>query len=199
METNKNLDFENCLNEAKAFHGDACAGTILGTRMAILGLNLIGIADPKGADRKDLIVFVEMDRCASDAILAVTGCHPGKRSMKIFDYGKMAATFVNLKTGKAVRVWAKNKDGDQVMTREDVEKSPHTEEYTMQPLEELFATSEVRVNLKPEDLPGRPLMIVTCATCKERVMDMRHVDLDGRTLCRACAAAGTYYDELEKR
>lgn len=199
METNKNLDFENCLNEAKAFHGDACAGTILGTRMAILGLNLIGIADPKGADRKDLIVFVEMDRCASDAILAVTGCHPGKRSMKIFDYGKMAATFVNLKTGKAVRVWAKNKDGDQVMTREDVEKSPHTEAYTMQPLEELFETSEVRVNLKPEDLPGRPLMIVTCATCKERVMDMRHVDINGRTLCRACAAGGTYYNELEKR
>jgi formylmethanofuran dehydrogenase subunit E len=199
METNKNLDFENCLNEAKAFHGDACAGTILGTRMAILGLNLIGIADPKGADRKDLIVFVEMDRCASDAILAVTGCHPGKRSMKIFDYGKMAATFVNLKTGKAMRVWAKNKDGDQVMTREDVEKSPHTEAYTMQPLEELFETSEVRVNLKPEDLPGRPLMIVTCAACKERVMDMRHVDINGRTLCRACAAGETYYDELEKR
>ena len=199
MKTNENLDFENCLKEAKAFHGEACAGTVLGTRMAILGLNKIAIIDPKGADRKNLVVFVEMDRCASDAILAVTGCHPGKRSMKIFDYGKMAATFVNLKTGKAVRVWAKNKDGDQVMTREDVEKSPHTEAYTMQPLEELFETSEVRVNLKPEDLPGRPLMIVTCATCKERVMDMRHVDINGRTLCRACAAGETYYDELEKR
>lgn len=199
METNKNLNFENCLKEAKAFHGGACAGTVLGTRMAILGLNQIGIIDPKGADRKNLIVFVEMDRCASDAILAVTGCHPGKRSMKIFDYGKMAATFVNLKTGRAVRVWAKNKDGDQVMTREDIEKSPHTEEYTMQPLEELFETREVRVNLRPEDLPGKPLLIVTCATCKERVMDMRHVDTNGRTLCQACAAGGTYYDELEKR
>ncbi|HQF84793.1 MAG TPA: FmdE family protein [Smithellaceae bacterium] len=199
MKTNENLDFENCLNEAKAFHGEACAGTVLGTRMAILGLSKIGIIDPKGADRKNLIVFVEMDRCASDAILAVTGCHPGKRSMKIFDYGKMAATFVNLKTGKAVRVCAKNKEGNQVTTREDIEKSPHTEEYTMQPLEELFETREVRVNLRPEDLPGKPLLIVTCAVCGERVMDLRHVEHNGRTLCRACAAGGSYYDELEKR
>jgi formylmethanofuran dehydrogenase subunit E len=140
-----------------------------------------------------------MDRCASDAILAVTGCHPGKRSMKILDYGKMAATFVNLKTGKAVRVWAKNKDGDQVMTREDIEKSPHTEEYTLLPLEELFETREVRVNLRPEDLPGRPLMIVTCEACGERVMDLRHEELSGRKLCRACATGKTYYDDLEEK
>lgn len=199
MEMKKSLDFETCLIEAKAFHGDACAGTVLGTRMAILGLDQIGIADPKGADRKNLIVFVEMDRCASDAILAVTGCHPGKRSMKIFDYGKMAATFVNLKTGKAVRVWAKNKDGDQVMTREDIEKSPHTEEYTLLPLEELFETREVRVNLRPEDLPGRPLMIVTCEACGERVMDLRHEEINGRKLCRACAARKNYYDDLEEK
>ena len=116
METD-NLDFETCIGEAKAFHGDLCAGIVLGTRMAILGLTAVGIDDPKGGDRKDLIVYVETDRCASDAILAVTGCHPGKRTMKILDHGKMAATFINLKTGKAVRVVAKNKDGDKVVTR----------------------------------------------------------------------------------
>ena len=71
----KTLDFETCIAEAKSFHGDLCAGIVLGTRMAILGLNAIGIDDPKGADRKNLIVYVETDRCASDAILAVTGCH----------------------------------------------------------------------------------------------------------------------------
>ncbi len=116
MEVN-GLNFEECIKEAKAFHGEACAGIMLGTRMAILGLSAIGINDPKGADRKNLVVYVETDRCASDAILAVTGCHPGKRSMKILDHGKMAATFINLKTGKAVRVAAKNKDGNKVVTR----------------------------------------------------------------------------------
>lgn len=120
MEWNSNLDFETCLKEAQAFHGGACAGIIIGTRMAILGLQKIGITDPKGADKKDLIVYIEMDRCASDAISAVTGCRPRKRTMKIFDHGKMAATFVNLKTGKAVRVRAKNRDGNMVTTREDI-------------------------------------------------------------------------------
>ena len=199
MKMNKMLDFESCINEAKAFHGEACAGTVIGTRMAILGLREIGITDPKGADRKDLIVYAEMDRCASDAILAVTGCHPGKRSLKICDYGKMAATFINLKTGKAVRVWAKNKDGNRVMTREDVEKEPHTEAYTMLPLEELFETREVRVELKPEDLPGRPLLIVTCESCGERVMDMRHEQINGKFLCRPCAAGKNYYTPLEEK
>ena len=198
MKTSSALDFETCIQEAKAFHGDACAGIVLGTRMAILGLSEIGIADPKGADKKDLMVYVEMDRCASDAILAVTGCHPGKRSLKILDYGKMAATFVNLKTGKAVRVSAKNKDGNRVTTKEDIEKSPHTEAYTMMPLEELFETREVHVELKPEDLPGRPLCIVTCGVCGERVMDLRYEERNGKILCRPCAAGKTYYSGLEK-
>jgi len=198
MEANNKLDFETCIKEAKAFHGEACAGTIIGTRMAILGLNKIGIEDPKGADRKNIIVYVEMDRCASDAILAVTGCHPGKRTLKIFDHGKMAATFVNLKTGKAVRVWAKNRDGNKVTTREEIEKSPHTEEYAMMPMEELFETREVLVELKPEDLPGKPLRIVTCEACGERVMDMRYEQENGKFLCRPCAAGKSYYSYLEE-
>jgi formylmethanofuran dehydrogenase subunit E len=189
----KELNFDACLEAAKAFHGDACAGIMLGTRMAILGLEAIGISDPMGADRKDLIVYVETDRCASDAILAVTGCHPGKRSMKILDHGKMAATFVNLKTNKAVRVSARNLEGDKVVTREEIEKTPHTKEYTMQPAENLFEVREVWVDVKPEDLPGKPLRIVTCAGCGERVMDAREVVRDGRTLCRACAQGVRYY------
>ena len=197
METN-HLEFEACIGEARAFHGDLCAGIVIGTRMAILGLTAIGIDDPKGAHKKDLIVYVEMDRCASDAILAVTGCHPGKRTMKILDHGKMAATFVNLKTGKAVRVKAKNKDGNRVVTREEIEKSPHTQDYAMMPAEELFETMDVRVELKPEDLPGKPLRTVTCEKCGERVMDMREEQKDGKILCRPCASGRTYYDVLEK-
>jgi formylmethanofuran dehydrogenase subunit E len=196
METD-NLDFETCIGEAKAFHGDLCAGIVLGTRMAILGLSAIGIDDPKGGDRKNLIVYVETDRCASDAILAVTGCHPGKRTMKILDHGKMAATFINLKTGKAVRVVAKNKDGDKVVTREEIEKSPHTEAYAMMPAEDLFETMNVRVELKPEDMPGKPLRTVTCEDCGERVMDMREERKDGRVLCRPCASGRTYYTIAE--
>lgn len=191
--TRNHLDLSQCLEEAKAFHGDLCAGITLGTRMSILGLQAIGITDPKGKDKKDLIVYVETDRCATDAILATTGCHPGKRTMKILDYGKMAATFVNLKTGKAVRVNVKNKDGNRKQTREEIEQNPHTDEYTMMPAEDLFVVTEVKVDLKPEDMPGRPLQIVTCSSCGERIMDMREIEKDGAILCRPCAH-GRYYD-----
>ena len=194
-----NLDLETCLEEAKTFHGDLCAGIMLGTRMSILGLQSIGIDDPKGKDRKNIIVFAETDRCVTDAILATTGCHPGKRTMKIFDYGKMAATFVNLKTGKAVRVFLKNKDGDKKLTREEIERSPHTNAFVMSPAEELFNVVEVSVDLKPEDLPGRPLQIVTCSACGERIMDKREVYRDGSILCKPCAEGRRYYTVVIKQ
>ncbi len=192
MET-QNLNLEDCLERAKQFHGELCAGITLGTRMAILGLKAVGIDDPKGKDRKNLIVFVETDRCATDAILVVTGCHPGKRTMKILDYGKMAATFINLKTGKAVRIVVKNRDGDKVYTREMIEKEPHGEAYAMQPVENLFDIMEVAVPLKPEDMPGKPLRIVTCSSCGERIMDMREIIKDGKSVCRPCAENKRYY------
>ncbi len=198
IEKKSGLDFEKCLKEVEAFHGSACSGSILGTRMAILGLNALGIDDPKGADRKNLMVYVETDRCVSDAILAVTGCHPGKRTFKFMDYGKIAATFVHLKTGKAFRVSAINKDGSKILTREDIEKAPHSKEYAMGPIEDLFEVKEVRVNLHPEDLPGKPMRIVTCEACGEQVMDMRDECREGKIMCRSCAMGdGRYYRDNE--
>ena len=95
--------FESHLNESVKVHGHLCAGQVLGVRMSLLGLREAGLEDPKGKDRKNIIVYVEMDRCATDAVQSVTGCSLGHRTMKFMDYGKMAATFVNLKSGKAIR------------------------------------------------------------------------------------------------
>jgi len=194
-----NLDLKKCLEDAKAFHGDLCAGITLGTRMSVLGLKAIGINDPKGKDRKDIIVFVETDRCVTDAVLATTGCHPGKRNMKILDYGKMAATFINLKTGKAVRINVKNKDGNREITREEIEKNPQTDIYAMMPAEDLFNIMEVSVDLKPQDMPGKPLHIVTCSVCGERIMDMREVHKDGKILCKPCATGQFYYQPKDRQ
>src|SRR6185369_7562985 len=88
-------------------HGHLCAGQILGLRMAIYGVSLLGLSDPAGADRKRLITFVEIDRCATDAIPIVTGCRLGKRALKFRDFGKMAATFCDLLENRAVRVVAR--------------------------------------------------------------------------------------------
>ncbi len=88
-------------------HGHLCAGQVLGVRLAMRGLELLGIDDPHGKDRKRLITFVEIDRCATDAVAVVTGCRLGKRALKFRDWGKVAATFVDLESGRAVRVCAK--------------------------------------------------------------------------------------------
>ena len=98
--------FEELLEESTRVHGHICAGQVIGVRMSLLALSLIKIDDPRGVDRKKFCIYVEIDRCATDAIQSVTGCSLGKRSMKFLDHGVMAATFVNLESGKAVRITA---------------------------------------------------------------------------------------------
>jgi formylmethanofuran dehydrogenase subunit E len=196
MNQKNNLDLAKCLEEAGEFHGEICGGINIGTRMAIQGMKAIGIYDPKGKDRKNLMVFVEIDRCPTDAIIAVTGCHPGKRTMKILDYGKMAATFINLKTNKAVRVSSKNRQGDVIKDREMIENEPMKENFSLLPDEELFILTEVKVQLNPEDLPGRPVRSVPCALCGERVLDMKDVEINGKFYCIPCAGKKNYYTEI---
>jgi formylmethanofuran dehydrogenase subunit E len=196
METEKSLtEFDRLLQESVKIHGHLCAGQVLGVRMSMLGLSEIEISDPKGADRKSLIVYVEMDRCATDAVQSVTGCSLGKRSMKFLDYGKMAATFLNTKTGKAVRIVAR--EDSRVKAKElfpEIENkyAGQLEAYKIMTDEELFDVTEVVVKVRPEDMPGRPMRRVQCDSCGEHVQDMREVYRDGKALCTPCASGGYY-------
>ena len=88
------------LRDAEQAHGHLCAGQVLGVRLAMLGLQKLGIDDPRGKDRKRLVTFVEIDRCATDAVAVVTGCRLGKRALKFRDWGKVAATFVDVNTAR---------------------------------------------------------------------------------------------------
>lgn len=193
-----NMDFEKLLEESVRTHGHLCPGQVLGVRMSMLGLRLIGTNDPRGSDRKKLIAFVEIDRCATDAIQSVTGCSLGKRSLKFLDFGKMAATFVNSETGTAVRILAREDSKDKAKNYfpdiEDKYKC-QLEAYKIMPEEELFEWKEVEVIIPEEDMPGRPLRRIRCDTCGEYVQDSRDVTVDGMLLCKACAQ-GTYYKAL---
>jgi formylmethanofuran dehydrogenase subunit E len=183
---------------AAAAHGHMCAGQILGLRLAVHGLELLGIAEPEGRDRKRLVAFVEIDRCATDAIPVVTGCRLGKRALKFRDFGKIAATFCDLQTQRAVRIVAR--ESARQLARElfpemaDRNKQ-QMEAYRTMPVDDLFHFQWVRVELGPEEFPGYKGERRTCAECGEGINFERHVMREGRTLCRACAGE-RYYTPL---
>jgi len=192
------LSLNEYLAEAEIAHGHLCAGQILGVRLAMFGLAKLGIEDPRGKDRKRLVTFVEIDRCATDAISVVTGCRLGKRALKFRDWGKMAATFVDLETGKAIRIAAK--ESSKKLARE---MHPEIESKNQQQMlayremkdDDLFSTQWVKVDLPAEEFPGYKGERIVCAECGEGINFRREVERDGRILCRACAGE-KYYDPL---
>src|SRR5271167_2347596 len=174
--------FDTLLREAEIAHGHLCAGQILGVRLAMLGCTRLGIDDPKGADRKRLVTIVEIDRCATDAIAVVTGCRLGKRALKFRDWGKMAATFIDLAsplpsddavpTYKAIRIAAL--ESSKARARE---LYPHIEDKNKQqmlayrelPDADLFSEQWVRVPLHPRERPGYKSSRITCDQCGEGI------------------------------
>jgi len=173
-----------------------CAGQLLGVRMALLGCRLIEIADPKGADRKRLVVWVEIDRCMADAVSAVTGVRLGRRSLKYFDYGKVAASFLNTDTNKAVRIVALEESRALADTRyPEIENKNERQFRTYREAsdDELFKIDQVRVEYGADDAPGRPRSRVLCSRCGEGINDGREIRRgDDQLFCRPCAEGGYY-------
>src|SRR5215218_3391110 len=191
---------DELLNECGRLHGHICPGQVLGVRMALLGCCLIGVNNPKGADRKSLIVWVEIDRCMTDAVSAVTGVRLGKRSLKYVDYGKVAATFLNTELKRAVRIVASESSralADERFSHIADKRQRQFRAYTEATDDELFKTELVSVELRDLDAPGSPRSRVICVVCEEGVNDGREVvDANGDTLCRGCHS-GTYYSKLD--
>ena len=200
----KSLD--EYLRDAEQAHGHLCAGQVLGVRLAMLGLVKLGIDDPRGnkEDRKRLVTFVEIDRCATDAVAVVTGCRLGKRALKFRDWGKVAATFVDVSTGKAVRIAAResSKTLARQMHPEIVDKNQQQMlAYREIKDDDLFTTQWVKVDLPPEEFPGYKGERVVCEACGEGINFRREVrtkDTDRdeeKVLCRACAGE-SYYEPI---
>lgn len=188
---------DELLRECETLHGHICPGQVLGARMAVLGCQLIGLGDPRGGDRKKLIVWVEIDRCMTDALSAVTGVRLGRRSLKYLDYGKVAATFLNTETGQAVRLAALDSSralADARYASLESKKERQMAAYREAAEAELFKIETVRVDLKETDAPGRPRTRLTCSRCLEGVNDSREVRGEGgEILCLPCAH-GAYYE-----
>ena len=207
-------ELEELLGEAERAHGHLCAGQILGVRMAILALRRLGIQEPRrkilsngdpNPDRKRPVVFVEIDRCATDAIGVVTGARVGKRALKLRDWGKMAATFVDLDATlghdlyKGIRLVAL--ESSKEVARALYPDLPKNEQqmrcYRELPDEDLFAEQWVKVPLPPSEFPGYKGQRLTCDRCGEGVNFDRFETREGQSLCLACAhPADLYYRPL---
>lgn len=190
--------FDEYVALAEQAHGHICAGQILGLRMALYGLKLLELDDPTGAHRKRLVTFIEIDRCATDAIPVVTGCRLGKRALKFRDFGKVAATFCDVQADRAVRVVAL--ESSKQRAREMFPEIANRNEqqmcaYRAMPDQDLFAAEWVRVRLGPEEFPGYKSQRAICAECGEGINFKREVVREGRVLCKSCAGE-RYYEPL---
>ena len=180
-------EFEFFLKKVGDYHGHICGGIALGTKMTLAALKALELTP--GTRNKNLIVYVEIDRCMTDAVQVITGCSLGHRSLKHIDYGKFAATFINTESGKALRATIK----------ENFDSSGPVEEMCRRvesiPDSDMVILQEVEVDIPADDLPGSPRHKVYCAVCGERVMDGREVNRENAALCRACAG-NRYYTRL---
>ena len=222
-------ELETLLHEAELAHGHLCAGQILGVRMAMLACRLLDVREPRlrsSPDRKRLVTFVEIDRCATDAISVVTGCRVGKRALKLRDWGKMAATFLDLNRPlppadangqpdlyRALRLVALESSKDLARERFPAhpDGTPFTDKNQQQmrayrelPDADLFAASWVSVSLPASEFPGYRGARVTCAVCGEGInfdrftLTPEHAAVHpGQPVCLACAdPAARYFQPL---
>ena len=198
--------FDALLQEAEIAHGHLCAGQILGVRMAMLGCARLGVEDPKGVDRKRLVTYIEIDRCATDAIAVVTGCRLGKRAIKFRDWGKMAATFVDLSSPlapqgdtpvfRALRIAAlesSKQRARELFPQIENKNQQQMRAYRELPDADLFHEEWVAVPIHPREMPGYKSARITCAQCGEGINYDREQLSDGRTLCQGCASPATRY------
>lgn len=146
-------------------HGHRCPGITLGVRMALHALDVLGVAREASAARS-LMVEVETARCATDAIVAVSGCTPGSGRLTLREIGKLAATFTL--GPRAVRVTARPGLAAFVGTP-CCGNDLHAQDATYRALDtdELLRTREFEVASPRPIRPHTPR--VTCTYCGEEM------------------------------
>lgn len=176
---------DRAMRAALRLHGGhGCAGLILGTRLALAGAGALAIEVPD--TRKRLIVLSETDRCAVDGIQAVTGCRPGKRTLRVLDYGKLAATFIDEAGGRSIRVAARGDLRERVGATGGGRHEAQRAAYATWPESQLFTIREAKTELSQFDRPGPPRARVRCISCGEEVSDARHRETESGPQCRPC-------------
>jgi formylmethanofuran dehydrogenase subunit E len=183
-----NAVLEAFLQESAAFHRHLCPRQVLGVRIGLYGGRQLGLTVPR--DDKRLLVFVETDGCAADGVSVATGCRVGGRTLRVVDFGKVAATLVDTVTGCAVRVApapdSRTRAWDYVVNPKNKWEAMLVG-YQHMPDEELLIVQSVVLTVSLEQLLSKPGYRVNCASCGEEIINEREVLRGDTVLCRACA------------
>ncbi len=186
-------DLSTLLEASSQHHSHLCPRQILGVRIGLAGMKALGLEANEGTKR--LLVILETDGCFADGVIAATGCTVGHRTLRVEDYGKVAATFIDTKTGTAVRVAPRLDIREQAgacCPAESRHYFAQMQAYQVMSDEKMMTITEVQLLTTVEQLVSRPGLRVDCAACGEEIMNEREVIIDGEILCRACAG-GSYY------
>jgi formylmethanofuran dehydrogenase subunit E len=187
------MNLQPLLEKSSSDHSHLCPRQILGVRVGLAGLSALGLATPP--DKKQLLIITETDGCFADGLSAATNCTVGHRTLRVEDYGKVAATFVDTQTNRAVRIAPVLYVRQRAYTYTP-EESRHyfaqMKAYQIMPDEEMFTAQEVTLTIPLAQILSRPGVRVNCDVCGEEIMNEREVKQQNLTLCRACAGQ-TYY------
>lgn len=188
-----NPSLEQLLEQSASWHSHLCPRQVLGVRMGLLAGQVLGLDVPNN-DRR-LLTVVETDGCASDGLSVAAGCTVGNRRLRVLDYGKVAATFVDLNLDKAIRIVPS--EGIRALACRlypEAESSWHAQliGYQAMGYSELFVVQDVELSISLEKLLSKPGYRVNCQDCGEEIINEREVTLGEKVLCRACAG-GSYY------
>ena len=191
------MDISPLLEKSMQDHDHLCPRQILGVRIGLAGMKALGFDEPP--TKKRLLVITETDGCFVDGLIAATDCTVGHRTLRVEDYGKVAATFVDVKTGRTVRVAPALDVRERAYAYAPDEPRHYfaqMQAYQVMPDEEMFAIQEVVLNASVQEIVSRPGVRVNCDVCGEEIMNEREVKQEGLTLCRACAHGG-YYQSIQ--
>lgn len=187
------MDLNKLLQISARDHSHLCPRQILGVRLGLAGMNTLGFNEPP--PEKRLIVITETDGCFVDGLSAATKCTVGHRTLRVEDYGKAAAIFADVYSGRVIRV-APKPDIRHIaclyVPEEDLSYKAQMQAYQIMPDSEMFSFMEVHLRTSIESIISRPGLRVNCTNCGEEIMNEREIYKDGQPFCRTCAGDSFY-------
>ena len=187
------LCMSDLLKQSSARHDHLCPRQVLGVRIGLAGLAALELDSP--VDKSTALIIIESDGCFADGIEVSTGATIGHRTLRVNDFGKMAATFADVKTGRVIRISPELNVRERALLYAPDEPRHYFAQlqgYQVMPDTELLRIQEVALNPTLEELISKPLVRVNCDYCEEEIINEREVIRDGIKLCRTCANEGYY-------